>query len=381
MSDRWLRALNRQAHAARPELAYGLAVVLVAVFSAVRIGLQPWLEGDGPLLMFMIPVAVSAYVGGTGPGALGIVLSAVAVSPLFSPSHMNERLPLALLILFVFEASAILWLIRWLRVTNARLRDALAAAEQARADAETAGRAQEQLVARVSHEWRSPVTSLGGWAWQLERRAGEPSFVRRAASSMRRAVDMQARLLADLLDYSRGVHGKLTVNPEQVALGDILRTAAEDVSAAARRKQIRIELPAQEGETPVWGDRVRLAQIFVNLLQNAVKFTPAEGRVTVDCVPHSDSIEVSISDTGVGIPSSALSTIFDPFAQTDERRDAGRGGLGLGLSIVRELVQLHGGSVSAHSEGPAMGSTFVVRLPRLATRQEHESAQMALTQA
>ena len=286
---------------------------------------------------------------------------------------------MALLILFVCEASAILWLIRWLRVTNARLRDALATAERARAGAEAAGRAQEQLVARVSHEWRATVASLSGWAWQLERRADQPDFVSRAASSMRRAVDTQARLLADLLDYSRGVHGKLTVNPEQVVVGDILRSAAEDVSAAAGRRQIRVELPEQGSDIAVWGDRVRLAQVFVNLLQNAVKFTPAGGRVTVACAPHSDRVEISISDTGVGIPPSALATIFDAFAQTDERRDAGRGGLGLGLSIVRELVQLHGGSVSAYSDGPGRGSMFVVRLPLPVARQEQDGASVTLT--
>ena len=122
MSERRPRSSSRNVRSGRAALRYGLPVVLVALFAAMRIGLQPLLEGDGPFLMFMIPVALSAYAGGTGPGALGIALSALAVSPLVSPPHMNERVPIALLVLFGCEAAAIVWLIRWLRLTNARLR-------------------------------------------------------------------------------------------------------------------------------------------------------------------------------------------------------------------------------------------------------------------
>lgn len=375
MSGRRPLGPGRYRQAAWLALRYGLPCAAVGLFAVLRLVLQPLLDGDGPFLAFMVPVALSAYVGGSGPGALATLLSALAVwAPLPVPPLSDPRPP-ALLVLFLCEASAIVWLFRRLRTTNDRLVDALTVAERARAEAEAAVRSRQDLVARVSHEWRSPVTALTGWAWQLERRADQPEFVRRAAASMRRAVDTQSRLLADLLDHSRGVHGKLALNLEGVVLADVIRAAAEDLSTTASRKRVSLELSAQAAcDARVRGDRVRLTQVFVNLLQNAIKYTPSGGHVAVSCEPRGDGIEVSVRDTGVGIPASALGTIFDAFAQTDQRRDAGRGGLGLGLSIVRELVHLHGGSVSAYSDGPSTGSTFVVRLPILATEPDRNSA-------
>jgi len=346
-----------------PIQRYLVAVAAVVVCTVLRSRLGPVLEGQGVYLFFMLAVALSAYVGGTGPGALAIALSAGAASPMLRPPFLVDEPAVAHLGLFLLESTALVELFRRLRRQEAALRATVAAADEARRSAEAASAAKEQLVARVSHEWRSPLNILSGWLWQIDRRPDDVALVRRAAASMRRATETQARLVADLLDFSRGSSGKLSIVPERIDVVEVIHLAVDGLTSEAGRRRVGISVTAPERGARVWADPVRLQQVFTNLLHNALKFTPADGRVMVTVVPGREAVDVTVRDTGAGIRVEALATIFDPFAQSDERRDAAQGGLGLGLTIVRQIVEQHGGSIRASSDGPGRGSAFSIRLP------------------
>jgi signal transduction histidine kinase len=349
---------------------YAFAVGSVVVWTIVWWSLRPLLDNQGVYFVYMIAIASSAYVGGAKPAALSAILSAAIASPLLAEFSSTGRRGLVTdLALFGVEAAAVILLMRKLQQARNQAQVALAEAEAARRRAEEASDAKEQFVARVTHEWRGPVNTIAGWLVQLEHRAGDSDFVRRAAVGMLRAVGTQSRLVSDLLDYSRTSHGKLSIEPERVTIGDPVKQAIEATTAAAASTQLDIRVLQGPGDARVWADPLRLQQVFTNLLENAIKFTPPGGSIRLAFASFDDCIEVSVTDTGVGIAPDALEAIFDPFAQTDERRDTRRGGLGLGLSIAQEIVRLHGGSLSASSSGLGTGSSFFVRLPSAGAHQ------------
>jgi signal transduction histidine kinase len=356
-----MRSVSAGPHVGSPA-SYVTAAVFVALCAVARWMLGPILGGQGVYLAFVIPVALSAYLGGTGPGAFSIILSSIAADPLIGADRAAAHL-----VLFVCEAIALMELVRRLRRNEADSRRALEEAEAARRDAETADAAKEQFVARVSHECRTPLNAVAGWVWQIEHRPDDPVFVRRAAGSMRRAVETQSRLVSDLLDYSRGRSGKLSIRPEWIELDAVLRRSVDSVASDAALKQQTLEIRGQSRGARIWGDPMRLEQVFVNLLHNAVKFTPRSGHVAVTVVRNTNSVEIAVSDSGAGIERDRIAAVFDAFVQMNEQRDVQHGGLGLGLSIVRQIVELHGGSVRATSDGPGRGSTFRVCLPSAAS--------------
>jgi two-component system CheB/CheR fusion protein len=319
-------------------------------------------------------VALSAYVGGTGPATLSVVLSAAAVTLVTVARHgQAASIAIGPLVLFAAVAVVMTLLIGRLRGSFERARLAQVRAERARDRAEGANQDKETFFALLSHEWRTPLNTMSAWLWQLERRAGDHDFVRRATAGLQQAVGTQARLASDLLDYSRGAHGKLSIEPARIRIADPVQRALDTIAADVARRQQTVTVFDQQADTVVWADAIRLEQLFTNLLQNATKFTPSEGTITVAFTRTNDWVQVSVTDTGVGMAREAQGRIFDPFTQSNERRDTRRGGLGLGLSIARDIAQLHGGSLTAWSAGPAMGSSFCVRLPR-ATAEHQQIA-------
>jgi signal transduction histidine kinase len=342
---------------------YAFALVSVGVCALARWMLNPLLENQGLYLAFMIPVAASAYVGGTGPAAISALTSAAIANPILASRAVELSGAITHLVLFGVESAAVILLIGRLQQSNRDGRRALADAEAAQSRAEEAGRAKEQFVARVSHEWRAPLNVMSGWLWQLERGARSDEFMRQACEGMRRAIDTQTRLVSDLLDYSRGTRSKLSLRPARHAIVDPLTRAIDAIAADASSKQITIEVVAPFDRRDVWGDEVRLEQVFTNLLHNATKFTPPGGTIRVTFDQSDEEVEVTIADSGVGIPADALARIFDPFGQADPVAGARGGGLGLGLAIARDIVELHRGTLTAASAGPGTGSAFSVRLP------------------
>ena len=231
------------------------------------------------------------------------------------------------------------------------------------AEAEAANRAKDEFLAILSHELRTPLNAVLGWARMLQGDMVGPEASKRALDVIVRNASAQVQLIDDLLDVSRVVSGKMRLDVRSVDLEPVVRAALESIEPAAAAKDIRVHSVLDPNAGPVVGDPDRLQQVLWNLLINAVKFTPKGGRVQVRLQRVDSHVELVVSDTGQGIEADVLPLVFDRFRQADSSSTRAHRGLGLGLSLVRHLVELHGGSVSAHSDGLGKGSTFVVRLP------------------
>jgi PAS domain S-box-containing protein len=236
--------------------------------------------------------------------------------------------------------------------------------QRLRQEAESANRAKDEFLAIVSHELRSPLNALRGWGFLLgSAKTVDASLIERATQAIKRNVDHQARLIDDLLDTSRIMSGKLTLERRPLDFVEVVQTALETVRPSAQAKRITLEFSTGEPHVTLEGDTARLQQIAVNLLTNAVKFTPEEGKVTARIDLAQDVVRLSVTDTGAGIDPEFLPRVFDRFTQADTSTTRRYGGLGIGLALVRHLAELHGGRVSADSAGHDKGSTFVVELP------------------
>ena len=233
----------------------------------------------------------------------------------------------------------------------------------ARAEAEGANRAKDEFLAMLSHELRTPLTAILGWT-HLARsgKLDEPQLLR-AVETIERNARSQSQLIEDLLDVSRIITGKLEIKPQSVNLCSVIDAAIEAGSPAFNAKDIQVEQVMDPGAYFVSGDANRLQQIFWNLFNNAVKFTPEGGRVRVELRRDDFRIRISVSDSGIGISSEFLPYIFDRFRQADGSTTRVHGGLGLGLSIVKHLVDLHDGTIEVESPGRDLGSIFTVTLP------------------
>lgn len=244
-----------------------------------------------------------------------------------------------------------------------RLRASLAREQMARAEAETANRMKDEFLATVSHELRTPLNAIIGWSHLLRSgRIDEPT-ASRAVETIERNARAQAHLIEDILDVSRVITGKLRLNTGPVDVASVINAAIDSVQLAADSKSIQLAVTLDPSARRVSGDASRLQQVVWNLLSNAIKFTPPGGRVEVRLEHAPFSAQISVIDTGPGITPDFLPFIFDRFRQADGTSTRRHGGLGLGLAIVRHLVELHGGTVHADSRGEGLGATFTIRLP------------------
>jgi PAS domain S-box-containing protein len=232
----------------------------------------------------------------------------------------------------------------------------------ARAAAERASWMKDEFLATLSHELRTPMTAIHGWC-QILRRERNPDDLEQGLEVIERNAYVQAKLIEDLLDMSRIISGKVLLDVRQLDLSQVLLAAIKTVRPAAVAKDIRLEHSFLTGPFLISGDANRLQQVFWNLLSNAIKFTPKNGRVSVSLDRRESQLTVVVRDTGQGIKADFLPFVFDRFRQADASTTRKHRGLGLGLAIVRQLVELHGGSVYGQSEGDGRGSIFVVNLP------------------
>ena len=243
-------------------------------------------------------------------------------------------------------------------------------AERARAEAEAANRIKDEFLATLSHELRTPLTSLLGWSSVLREAKRDEKLLNQGLEAIDRNARVQAQLIDDLLDVSRIVSGKLNLDVRPLDISSVTRAAINVVRPAADAKGITIDYWGEPGLGAISADSARLQQIIWNLLSNAVKFTPQGGKINVRVEQDGSDARVTVQDTGQGIEAELLPRVFDRFRQADSSTTRSFGGLGLGLAIVRHLVELHGGTVSAHSDGANKGATFSARFPHLADRTE-----------
>jgi PAS domain S-box-containing protein len=241
----------------------------------------------------------------------------------------------------------------------------LADAEHARDQAEAASRAKDEFLATLSHELRTPLTSIVGWVYLLRSGQLEPETVTRGLQTIERNAMLQAQLVSDILDMSRIIAARFRLVVRPVDLAPLIAAALDSLMPAARAKGLRVQPVLDPSAGPVLGDPDRLQQVFWNLLSNAIKFTAEGGRVQVSLAVSGGNAEVTVQDNGVGIPADFVPHVFELFRQRDSSNTRVHGGLGLGLAVVRQLVELHGGTVRAESAGEGQGASFTVRLPLL----------------
>ena len=358
---------------------YSLAVGIVAGASLLRVLVDPLIHEQIPYFIYVASVVVATWFCGTRAGVFAAVLSAFVGNYLFvAPRY--ELIPHAedwvAMGLFFAVAMGLVWLVgRWKRaerVLQSQAQDLRAQAGELRAQADALGalhaeaervnRVKDEFLATLSHELRTPLSAIVGWARMLDAGNLDAAQRRQATQTILRNADAQLRMIEDLLDVSRIISGKLHLRLATVDFAQVVESAIELVRPAAHAKGITIRR-TMAGKPMLQGDADRLAQIAWNLLSNAVKFTPKGGRVDVRVERKESLIQLVVSDTGVGIDPAFVPHLFDRFTQADSSMTRRFGGLGLGLAVVRHMVELHGGSVTAESAGRDQGATFRVSLP------------------
>lgn len=248
----------------------------------------------------------------------------------------------------------------------------LAREQEARAVAERANRTKDEFLAVLSHELRSPLNPILGWSKLLQMYPFDRAKTTQALITIERNAELQAQLIDDLLDIAKILQGKLSLNPTAVNLSWVIKAALDTVQTAATAKSISLQtVLADIGQ--VSGDATRLQQIVWNLLTNAIKFTPEGGQVKIQLEQSGEQAQLTVKDTGIGISPNFLPHIFESFRQEDASITRRYGGLGVGLSIVRQLVEAHGGTIAADSPGEGLGATFTVRFPLLKVKTETKS--------
>ena len=349
---------------------YAFAVAAVAGAVLIARALDPWISPhiSGPY--FLAVMLVAAYAG-AGPGLVTTFLSSFAIA--WFDLGTTGMLDLGfddLVRLAVFTVSALV-----ISSISAARKAAERELRRALDDLAALDRSKDEFIATVSHELRTPLTSILGWLKIL--RAGDLDDETRelALQSIEQSARTQNMLVSDMLDASRIVLGKLHVEREPLFVRDVVEEAVAVIRPDADAQKMTLDVQGADDAAVIEGDRERLKQVVWNLLSNAVKFTPAGGTIRVRVLHDQHDATVEVSDNGSGIDRELLRDIFDRFTQgTGSVR---KGGLGLGLSIVRHIVELHGGTVSAHSAGTGRGSTFTVTLPLLREAEQRQRAREA----
>jgi len=372
-------------------LRYLCALGLVGLDTILKALLVPASAGNFRLMTFYPAVILSAWIGGFGPALIAILASVTSAAYWLPPADsFRVASPHDIAALILFSAVGILMatVIETLRRTQARLeiesndRAALAAERarlidlehKARTAAEASNRAKDEFLAMLAHELRTPLSAIATAAHSLERLHG-----RDAASVPIEVINRQVRhvtrLVDDLLDAGRVMAGKILIDRQPIDLADIIGRSIDALAAARRlaRHDLAVYL------VPAWvdADADRMEQVIVNLLTNALKYTPPGGSVTVALEHEQANVVLKIEDDGMGIPPELLPRVFDLFVQGARGAYGSPGGLGIGLALVRRLVQLHGGTVDAATRGPGRGSVFTVRLPAVSPPPRESRALVA----
>lgn len=268
-----------------------------------------------------------------------------------------------------------------LRVSEARLREALAREQEARAAAQAADRAKDDFLVSVSHELRTPISAMLGWLSMMKTGAVGEERRAHALEVVERNARLQARLIEDLLDVSRILLGRMSVELQPVAVAPAVLFVVDSLRPTATSAGVDLRTPTLAGPGMIRGDVARVQQIVWNLVSNAIKFTPSGGHVEVELTDDRTHVQVRVRDTGVGIAPEFLPHVFDRFSQAAGASARSSSGLGLGMAITKHLVELHGGTISAYSDGPDRGTLFVVSFPSAAVSAEADPGQDARTES
>jgi signal transduction histidine kinase len=320
---------------------------------------------DGSLFLLLgTAVMASAWTAGTGPALAATVAGALFGAWDGSGSPGDQRATQTHLALFVIQGLLLTALVSELRAARRVAEQKARDAHEARRESEMANRMKDEFLATISHELRTPLNAVLGWVHLLRTGKLDSPTSGRGLESIERNVRLQAQLTANLLDVSKALTGTLRIESRPVSIVDTACEAASAVAPAANAKRVQIQTRLLDDPVTVLGDAARLRQIVWHLLANAIKFTPPGGVVNLDAKTKGDEIVITVSDSGPGIAPQFLPRIFDRFSQEDQSPTRTAGGLGVGLALVRELVEMHGGNITARNREDGTGAIFTVKLPR-----------------
>jgi signal transduction histidine kinase/ActR/RegA family two-component response regulator len=346
---------------------YGMAVLVTGLTLMVSLALRLVLEDAVPLVLFILAVMVSAWYGGLGPGVLSSLLSVMAgnyflMEPArsFALSSPADWLRVAS---FLVTAGVVSSLSEAMHEARRQAEHQAWEAERGRRELERADRQKDEFLAMLAHELRNPLAPIHNAVQILSVRGHHPAEVERIRGLIERQLRQMVRLVDDLLDMSRITRGKINLCKETVDLARVVSTAVETSLPLIESKGHELTVLLPETPLQVYADATRLAQVVSNLLNNAAKYTEPAGRIGLAVERLDGEARVSVRDTGIGIAPDMLPRVFDLFMQAESSADRAQGGLGVGLSLVRRLVEMHGGRVEAHSAGLGRGTEMVVRLP------------------
>ena len=339
---------------------YGSAVVAVLAVFVVERTFAPLVDEGSLFLMLGLAVIGSAWIGGSGPALFATVFGAVLASrdPAAGPAADAH------LAWFVLQGVILTAILAELRRARRRAEQHARAADAAQRERENTSRLKDEFLATVSHELRTPLNAVLGWVHLLRTGRLDEESTARGLESIERNARLQSQLTGNLLDISRALTGRLQVESRPVSLRDVVRQATSAAMPAAQAKAVTMSVELAEEPIILLGDWSRLRQVVWHLITNALRFAPRGGEIHVDLAVAGDDVVLTIRDSGPGIDPAFLPRIFDPFTQEDSSPTRAAGGLGVGLSLVRELVELHGGRISAANREDAPGAIFTARFPR-----------------
>jgi len=341
-------------------LRFAIAVAAIgSVFLADR-AFAPIIDDGSQFLLLGMAVMASAWFAGTGPA-----LAATVAGGLFGAweSPLSGRAEYTHLALFVVQGLLLTAVVTELRRARRVAEQQAHEAQQARRQSEEANRMKDEFLGTISHELRTPLNAVLGWVHLLRTGKLDEATATRGLESIDRNVRLQAQVTADLLDVSRALTGTLRVESRPVSLSNVAQQAAIAAIPAAQAKGVEIDTSIPDSTLTVLGDSSRLRQIVWHLLANAIKFTPRGGGVVVTLETQGEFAVLTVRDSGPGVAPEFLPRIFDRFTQEDPSTTRIVGGLGMGLSLVRDLVELHGGDIRAHNDGSGSGAVFTARFP------------------
>ncbi len=364
---------------------YAVAVIFSAITVVVRLSLDEWLAEQCPFSLFYLSVLLAAWIGGTGPAILAILLGTVSASYFFikpQGSFAIDTLPEYLqLSMFIFVNCAAVLLFQLVNRQRTLADQRSVENEQLSQSLRDADRRKDEFLALLAHELRNPLAPICSALVVLDREPHSSDSVRRAQRIIERQTNHLVRITNDLLDTSRFCRGKLELQINRVDLRNAIADAVEMTVEQFEERSHHFQqlIP----EHPVWinGDGVRLVQLTANLLSNAAKYTPSGGRIVLELDVISPTVSIVVRDNGIGFPPEEANRIVQPFMQVDTSRTREYGGLGLGLTIVKRLAELHGGSLTAQSRGPGKGSCFTVSMPTASPPDGFEPAPTAAASA
>lgn len=344
----------------------GVAAATVAITTAIHFAMLPWLGSKPPIILFAVMAAALTTWRGLGPGmlatSLGTPVGSLLIQPLAGVEAAPGSMPLEFSLMFA-SSLFICWLIYRVKAEHE--------------DVDAVQGQKDSALAFVSHELRQPLANVHLAAAMLERDGSEETRDRAAKLILRSAVRL-SKVVDDLVDVTRLQGGGLRIEPKVMRLQDAILAATDAIGPAIAQRQQYLETDASP-DHPLWisGDASRLQQVFGNLLSNASRYSPEGAEISISARERNGRAVVAVSDSGIGIRRDMLDRVFDPFVR--ESHTAAEG-LGIGLALVRNLVTTHGGTVTAHSDGPGRGSTFFVELPLVSAslRADSDSSEVSI---